>query len=1105
MIHRAGTGNRIAVYLPLALFLLWVPGALLHAQEGNGAEERPSVQIRSPKELLDEADFLAVALGDMEGAAKLYRDIIRRSGIPPDVEAECLLGLGRALATLGRVEEARSTLLRLADRHPAFRSRAQKTIRDLEERSEQSPAAIELDWFADLRADSDLQAQLAELVIELSSPDSAAAARAAIHIERMGLLALPILRNMARASGDPELLRRAGAVLLRRGSAEFASQALGHRKTVEDVARWLLDAMQEDRRRFLAVLDDLHTTGAERTAGQVIPPEVLSLLRLAAGDRSHLRDDLRAVLDAQPPFTPAESTKKSHRRRTPQRPPPGLLEMLLRRVASTKAGADALDAEVEKRGPRSTPELLKAYVAGEAGVENGRRLAACLARHLANTAIQSESTSELTVPKWASIVIKATHECDPAFQKDVVVGLPARLLPAFFSTVVGHWLEARRTNRRAQAVDFPEPPRTGELYRILAERSTLPYLRQAAEESLLRKANHSVEALEALQAYLEGLDSEPSCLAGYASRGSREHAFVVPDTLERIRFLSRLAQHPSRNVRHWAIAAFYKPFSSRRRAVRYPDGNRRSVTNYTPELIDAIIEALESFLDAIASEERPAWGLNVPSSATTRSYPRRGWPSQRERPLAGRFWRYPRFHSHLEDTEVIYRAAALWIASASARVRERFLLLCLRDFERLSKPVEQFLLIPSPELYVGIPSLMTAAKNAVGGNLWKLLDHPGGATLLTIRTAQGRPLLNELPMPGQERWSEKDHRMLLDVVKRAGDQARPVMEREATIRFLAAYFSLLEQGGSRRSSGTTKGGSRTRVASAGQTEVYRLALRPAIADEQLSLGHRILALGVVTGTWFEPSQPSEHSKLVRAATGADRRPRETVYWSGGAVPGASLYKTHEAKLTGSRGTTAVSSSRRSATMAKRSKLGRPPPRHVRLEIPEGASLVELLNKPDPFVAKYPFTAVQIIGPALPRAVLARFHERLSRSPIPVLRAWSATLGDMSERSLVELHQIEREPPLRLVVKQQEAQAAETAEGEADTPWLLGLSEHRALARRLTRDPDPQVRAAAFKTLYDVLDRDGLVEALSRLQLREAVRVARLIEIVEYYRRLGQGK
>ena len=151
--------------------------------------------------------------------------------------------------------------------------------------------------------------------------------------------------------------------------------------------------------------------------------------------------------------------------------------------------------------------------------------------------------------------------------------------------------------------------------------------------------------------------------------------------------MSDLADHPSREVRTWAIDSLHKPFQGpsgpptrlrtigntprteggltveARTAVGSGTYRVRSIT-FSAAMVDAVIDALEAFLKTAASRKEITWVFSSPGEmlGSQGAFMERNYLSY-----------YP------PESEALYAAFTFWLPEATSTVRERVLLVCFRD------------------------------------------------------------------------------------------------------------------------------------------------------------------------------------------------------------------------------------------------------------------------------------------------------------------------------------------------------------------------------------------------------------------------------------------
>lgn len=333
-----------------------------------------------------------LALGDLDAAARTYAGLLAREHLPEGTRPEVLFRLGRVHTTRGDFEAARATYERLAEEHPSHAEVARRALEQLAEQPGET--ASELDWFSGLRNDPQLQARVTALVVELSSAKGSQTIQR--HLERMGALAFPILRHLARTSGDVKVRRNCALNLVLGGDLTFLDIALEDVVIVDAIGRWCESLGAEERRDF-------------RT-------------RLVAWEREH-------------------STRLSRRSRV------GLSELLRRIPGSGELTEAELFARVLDFGPAAPPAITTEWLARDRGPGSGRRLARLIATYADALSGQLHAIAEGrsgSPPNWFRPVLSDWARRSDAEKEELLELLPSDSLGLFLAVEDESGFLARR-------------------------------------------------------------------------------------------------------------------------------------------------------------------------------------------------------------------------------------------------------------------------------------------------------------------------------------------------------------------------------------------------------------------------------------------------------------------------------------------------------------------------------------------------------------------------------------------------------------------------------------------------------------------------------------
>ena len=375
------------------------------------------------------------------------------------------------------------------------------------------------DWFAELRSDSDLQAQVLELVVELSSWEKSGQ-EALRHLERMGLLVAPIVANVAQVSGDSTLRKLAATLLFRWGEEEWGPLALSSPQGVHSMARWALAASTDERTTFLGNLSRLEDA----------PRDIVAYLRLSAGDASSALADVRSLFSERR----AEQLPQdlSQRRR--------IVEL----VAKQPEGLAALAAMAMELGADAPSELVGPWVEEQARVD-----VAPLEKYIATPGffLLLHKRGEGTVkPPALSSYLKAIPAMPVASQAALARATPPRFL--------SRYLAANGPRRR-------DGWGGAELWRAVAETATDPAVIHQALTNLVRTASRESGTLPILVETVEHL-----ARATDSSRrlGPDTRILIKVATRETVDALASLRAHPSLALRRLAVASLGEAATSLR-------------------------------------------------------------------------------------------------------------------------------------------------------------------------------------------------------------------------------------------------------------------------------------------------------------------------------------------------------------------------------------------------------------------------------------------------------------------------------------------------------------------------------------------------------------
>jgi hypothetical protein len=642
-----------------------IPLAIVAALLGGAPAADPS-----PAGRLAEAEFQETALGDLAAAEAICREVLALPDLPDAIHVTALFRLGRVLARKGDAAVARKVFEELAAKFPRHRARAAEEIRALDER--RSRPGLEDDWLAEVRSDRGLQAQVASVAIDLASPDPAKARAAAEHLERLGPIALPIAGSLARATGDPLLLRRAASLLFRWGSREWGRTALAAPEEVESLAAWLLRAGADERARFLGDLSAVEGEAAPAGA-EPIDPTALDLLRLAAGDFTDAPKRLGRVLSG---------TRRD----------PASLRAILGGLARSPEGLTALRAEVLRLGETAPPELLAPWLEAEAA-GGGAAIAAFVRTHPGIFARGQRGIyrdSAHASPQLLAL-IDAVSRMPPVVQRVVVEATPASCLVVFLCT------PAQRkegtypyVNPNVKLRPGAKLEGSGALFRAIAERAE-PKVAAFALENLVNAAGREQEALGELAAYLAG------DLAGKPVPASA----LVPSTEAKVRLLAGLKDHPSKAVRDWAVGCLSM--------------EARDLMNILDAgAAEALLGFLPSAADNLDFSDLPQEYFSLGGQRRTGPRPESAFPGSL-------------------DLAAVLPGLARRGAGCDAAMKRRIVDAVLDDFDRRLRPFETLTRDPWPEVVVQGQDTGRAIEDLLPGGAWDLAADRRGLRFLRLR------------------------------------------------------------------------------------------------------------------------------------------------------------------------------------------------------------------------------------------------------------------------------------------------------------------------------------------------------------------------------------